>query len=64
MRLVVHGHLHACEDRFVNGIRIIGAPASTAPVEGNGMPIYHFWRYTIVGKTHRLRHRLITIPVT
>lgn len=29
VRLVVHGHLHAYEDRRVSGVRYIGAPAST-----------------------------------
>ncbi len=32
VRLVVHGHLHRCEDRRVNALRIVGAPASTEPV--------------------------------
>ncbi|MCK4998901.1 MAG: metallophosphoesterase, partial [Anaerohalosphaera sp.] len=27
VRLIIHGHLHMSEDRRVNGIRIIGAPA-------------------------------------
>jgi 3',5'-cyclic AMP phosphodiesterase CpdA len=33
VRLIVHGHLHEAEDRRVNGIRIIGAPATTEPVD-------------------------------
>ena len=31
VRLVVHGHLHRFEDRRVNALRIVGAPASTEP---------------------------------
>ena len=32
VRLIVHGHLHDAEDRRVNGVRIVGAPASTQPL--------------------------------
>ena len=32
VRLVLHGHLHRSEDRRVNGVRIVGAAASTEPV--------------------------------
>jgi 3',5'-cyclic AMP phosphodiesterase CpdA len=32
VRLVVHGHLHRFEDRRVNALRIVGAPAATEPL--------------------------------
>jgi 3',5'-cyclic AMP phosphodiesterase CpdA len=34
VRAILHGHLHRSEDRRVNGVRIVGAPASTEPREG------------------------------
>lgn len=34
--LVLHGHVHIAEDRRVNGLRIIGANASTEPVRVAG----------------------------
>jgi 3',5'-cyclic AMP phosphodiesterase CpdA len=44
VRLIVHGHLHRAEDRRVNGIRIVGCPASTEPDEAGAYP---FYRYTV-----------------
>jgi predicted phosphodiesterase len=41
VRLVLHGHLHAAEDRLVNGIRIIGAPAATELSCSCEIPISH-----------------------
>ena len=38
VRLVLHGHLHAAEDRTVSGIRMVGAPASTEPLKKSGRP--------------------------
>lgn len=31
VRLVVHGHLHRAEDRRLDGLRVIGVPATTEP---------------------------------
>jgi len=42
VRLIVHGHLHRPEDRRVNGIRIVGCPASTQPTEGDRYPFYRY----------------------
>lgn len=36
VRAIVHGHLHRFEDRRVNGVRIVGAPATTEPVAVDG----------------------------
>ena len=59
VRLVVHGHLHRCEDRRVGGIRIIGAPASTEPEEvDNGVIRYRFFCYTLRRPSNRLSVRL------
>jgi len=55
VRLIIHGHLHAAMDRRVNGLRIVGAPASTEPIDRTvGSRSYRFWRYTVAGKTYRV----------
>jgi 3',5'-cyclic-AMP phosphodiesterase len=43
VRLVLHGHLHRSENRYVNSVRYIGAPASTQPRKGR----YEFYTYEI-----------------
>ncbi|MEI8196731.1 MAG: metallophosphoesterase [Phycisphaerae bacterium] len=63
VRLMAHGHLHQKEDRDINGIRIIGAPATTQPVTVNKKWCYPFWQYEIAGKAQRIRHQLVTVPV-
>jgi hypothetical protein len=63
-RLVVHGHLHRIEDRRVNGIRIIGAPASTQPIKHGAARYVNFWRYTVQGKGGRVVPRLIKVWVS
>jgi 3',5'-cyclic AMP phosphodiesterase CpdA len=47
VRLIVHGHLHRFEDRHVNGVRIVGAPASTEPATANGRRGLPLVRYTL-----------------
>lgn len=60
--LIVHGHLHRQEDRRVNGLRIIGAPASTAPM-GKGEPRrYPVYCYTLT-QQQRIAARLHEIAV-
>ena len=59
VRLIVHGHLHEQEDRRVNGIRIIGAPSTTQPVENELGESYRFYRYIVV-RTSTGRHRIST----
>lgn len=50
VRLVLHGHLHVYEDRYVNSLRMIGSAASTEPVsKGKGFPIME---YTLDNKLH------------
>lgn len=64
IRLIAHGHLHLDEDRRVNGIRIIGAPATTEPAKIHGKKAgYQFYQYTIKGKKPKLYPKLITIRV-
>ena len=63
-RLVVHGHLHRTEDRRVNGIRIIGAPASTQPIKQGVGRYVTFWRYTVQGKGGRVVPRLLKVWVS
>jgi 3',5'-cyclic AMP phosphodiesterase CpdA len=63
VRLIVHGHLHRTENRRVNGIRIVGAPATTEPhTNGGQKPVYSFWTYKIAGKSNRVSCKLISIP--
>ena len=59
VRLIVHGHLHEQEDRYVNGIRIIGAPSTTQPVRNKYGESYHFYRYK-VRQTKTGAHRIST----
>ena len=62
VRLVLHGHLHAAEDRRVNGVRIIGAPATTQPIQRNTTnPQYQFYKYTVLGKGGRVIRELKVI---
>lgn len=63
-RLIVHGHIHLAEDRRVNGIRIIGAPATTEPIESKGRTKqYQFYTYTIRGNNNRVYCKLQQIRV-
>jgi calcineurin-like phosphoesterase family protein len=62
VRLVVHGHLHQAEDRRVNGLRIIGAPAATEPIDLNAKPRqYRFYQYTVRGAGGRVDVELLTV---
>ena len=47
VRLIVHGHLHRFEDRHVNGVRFVGAPASTEPAARDGRRGLPLVRYTL-----------------
>jgi len=63
VRLIVHGHLHRAEDRRVNGVRIVGAPASTQPVDGERPARYQVWSYTVQGAGGRVVPRLHTVSL-
>ena len=63
VRLIAHGHMHEAMDRRVNGLRIIGAPASTQPLSGGGKKKVQFFTYTIRGNGGRLEPRLVTVEV-
>jgi 3',5'-cyclic AMP phosphodiesterase CpdA len=63
VRLIVHGHLHRPEDRRVNGVRIIGAPASTEPVGGESPSRYQIWSYTVQGSGGRVVPKLHSIAL-
>jgi len=63
VRLVLHGHLHRTEDRRVGGIRMVGAPASTQPMQGSGgSQGLFFFRHTVAGDTGRVRSELVCVP--
>lgn len=49
VRLVVHGHLHRGEDRRVNGVRMVGAPASTQPYGSGAERQLRFYSYGVRG---------------
>lgn len=64
VRLLAHGHMHESMDRRVNGIRMIGAPATTQPLKsGSNKKTYQYYRYTIGGKSHRLKPELMTVRI-
>ena len=64
VRLIAHGHLHRDEDRRVNSIRIIGAPATTEAVIINRKGYLRFWRYEIAAKSFRMRYRLVNVALS
>jgi len=57
VRRILHGHLHMAEDRKVNGVRIIGAPAITEPTDKG----YACWEHVVSGSKATVRSRLVTI---
>lgn len=57
VRLVLHGHLHRSEDRRVNSVRYIGAPASTQPIDGK----YKFFTYEITPSGSKVNAELVAI---
>jgi len=64
VRMIIHGHVHLAEDRRVNGIRIVGAPATTQPVEKiNGKCKCQFCSYTVHGQGGRITIKLKTIRI-
>jgi hypothetical protein len=58
--LLVHGHLHRAEDRRVNGVRIVGAPASTEPGPDGALPVL---RYEVDGEPPRVTVTPVRVPV-
>jgi len=64
IRLIVHGHVHLAEDRRVNGIRIIGAPPTTEPIDKKThTKEYPFYTYSIQGKGGRVVSKLNTVAI-
>jgi 3',5'-cyclic AMP phosphodiesterase CpdA len=64
VRLVLHGHLHTAEDRTVNGVRIVGAPATTQPVQPDGRTgDLQFYHYTIRWPAGRVTRSLKTLKL-
>jgi len=63
VRLIVHGHIHQADSRPVNGIRIVGAPASTEPTGAPGRQVYRYYSYSVLGDGGRVTRRLESIPV-
>ena len=57
VRLVLHGHLHRAEDRRVNAVRYIGAPASTQPKRGK----YEFYTYEVSHTGGRVTPKLVSV---
>ena len=62
VRLIVHGHLHRHEDRRVNALRIVGAPASTEPRASAGGRCLPFLAYEL-GASGRVRVARRWVPV-
>jgi 3',5'-cyclic AMP phosphodiesterase CpdA len=64
VRLVLHGHLHSAEDRAVNGVRIVGTPATTQPVmKGERSSDFQFFQYTIRWPAGRVERSLRTVTL-
>lgn len=57
VRIVIHGHLHRAEDRRVNGVRYVGAPASTEPRNGK----FSFFTYEVTPSGAKIIPKLVTI---
>ncbi|MDF1562871.1 MAG: metallophosphoesterase [Deltaproteobacteria bacterium] len=53
VRLIAHGHLHRSDDRELDGVRIVGAPASTEPKPGTS-GVYRVYGYEVRGATGRI----------
>lgn len=47
VRLLLHGHLHMAEDRYITGVRYVGAASSTEPIEGSKGMALQFPTYTV-----------------
>ncbi len=63
VRLVVHGHLHRFEDRRINALRVVGAPASTEPVRDEVGAHLPYLTYEIGGSGRvRIGRRRFGIP--
>ena len=64
VRLVVHGHLHRHEDRYVDGLRIVGASATTEPIDPEAAkPEYHIASYSIRGQSDRIVRGMVKLKV-
>ncbi len=59
VRLVIHGHLHRAEDRRINSVRYIGAPASTQPQNGE----YAFFIYEVTPSGTKITPKLEKIKL-
>ncbi len=53
VRLIAHGHLHNSDDRELDGVRIVGVPASTEPKRGT-KGVYRIQSYEVRGATGRI----------
>jgi 3',5'-cyclic AMP phosphodiesterase CpdA len=67
VRLILHGHLHEAEDRLVNGLRIVGAPAATEPLSLSAAAStprrFPFFHYTVGSPSGRITRALRTIAL-
>ncbi len=63
VQALVHGHLHRAEDRRVAGVRIVGAPASTQPIERAGRRVAEVWLYEVLAAHDRLTTKRLELPV-
>lgn len=62
VRLVLHGHLHRHEDRYVDGVRLVGAAASTEPLDAQATrPEYPIATYTLRGSKTRIERRILHV---
>lgn len=62
VRLIVHGHLHEAEDRRLGSVRIVGAPATTEPIDRKAHPRqYQFYQYIVRGMGGRVDRSLVTV---
>lgn len=62
VRLIAHGHLHRSDDRQLDGVRLIGAPATTQP-KPRTKHTYQAWSYTVHGSSGRIRAELADVSL-
>ncbi len=63
VRLILHGHLHKADMRHVSGVRIVGAPASTQPLNKRKRT-FQFYEYVVRGDGGRVNRYLRTVTLS
>lgn len=63
VRLVVHGHVHVAQNRWISGVRIVGTPATTEPsFSSSGSGTFRYYSYVVQGNGGRVNCSLDSLP--